>query len=148
MPQAVCPGSCTQSPLSYGSPLLTCTSAGDSSTVLSQFLWRLWVLLHPRFVWAFWASLVGMGFDSKHDFAPPTVFLGFSFALGRGVSPQSHSSALQLDTVSQICRWLSLASIGVEHITVALSDHQTLCYEECSMTNLFFSIGKGEENGV
>ena len=27
------------------------------------------------FVWTVWASLTGMGFDSKHDFAPPTVFL-------------------------------------------------------------------------
>ena len=25
-----------------------------------------------------WASLVGMGFDCKHNFAPPTVFWGFS----------------------------------------------------------------------
>ena len=28
------------------------------------------------FVWALWASLVGMAFDSKHDFAPPTILLG------------------------------------------------------------------------
>ena len=28
------------------------------------------------FVWALWASLVGMGFDSKCDFAPPTILLG------------------------------------------------------------------------
>ena len=27
-----------------------------------------------------------MGFDSKHDFTPPTILLGFSFALGCGVS--------------------------------------------------------------
>ena len=26
--------------------------------------------------WALWATLVGMGFDSKHDFAPPTILLG------------------------------------------------------------------------
>ena len=26
-----------------------------------------------------------MGFDSKCNFAPPTIFWGFSFALGRGV---------------------------------------------------------------
>ena len=31
-------------------------------------------------------SLVGMGFDSKHDFVPPTILLGFSFALEHGVS--------------------------------------------------------------
>ena len=28
------------------------------------------------FVWALWVSLVGMGFDSKCDFVPPTVLLG------------------------------------------------------------------------
>ena len=28
------------------------------------------------FVWALWASLVGMGFDSKCYFAPPTILLG------------------------------------------------------------------------
>ena len=28
------------------------------------------------FVWALWMSLVGMGFDSKCDFAPPTILLG------------------------------------------------------------------------
>ena len=29
------------------------------------------------FVWALWESLVGMGFDSKCYFAPPTILLGF-----------------------------------------------------------------------
>ena len=35
-----------------------------------------WVVVHTRFVWALWASLAGMGFDSKHEFAPPTILLG------------------------------------------------------------------------
>ena len=30
-------------------------------------------------VWALWASLVGMGFDSKCDFAPPTILLWLLF---------------------------------------------------------------------
>jgi len=46
-----------------------------SNTVLSQSLWGLWVLLCTRFLWAFWAFLVEMGFDSKCDLAPPTVLL-------------------------------------------------------------------------
>ena len=29
------------------------------------------------FVWAFWASQAGMGFDSKPYFTPPTILLGF-----------------------------------------------------------------------
>ena len=48
-----------------------------SNTVLSQSLWSLWVLVHTRFVGVHWASLAGMGFDSKGDFTPPTVLLGF-----------------------------------------------------------------------
>ena len=69
---------------------------------------------HTRFVWALWASLAGMGFDSKRDFAPPTILLGlllcpwmWDISLkslqhsagavpmprgGRGVSPHPRSS--------------------------------------------------------
>ena len=47
-----------------------------SNTVLPQALWGLWVLVHTRFVSALGASLAGMGFDSKRDFTPPTIFLG------------------------------------------------------------------------
>ena len=35
------------------------------------------VLVCTRYVWALCMSLVGMGFDSKGDFTPPTVLLGF-----------------------------------------------------------------------
>ena len=53
-----------------------------SNTVLSQSLWGLWVLGCTRFVWALWASLAGMGFDSKHVFAPPpTILLGLLLCL-------------------------------------------------------------------
>ena len=38
--------------------------------------WGLWVLVHTRFVWALWVSLVDTGFDSKHDFATPTILPG------------------------------------------------------------------------
>ena len=47
-----------------------------SNTVLSQSQWDLWVLVCTRFFWALQASLAGMGFDSKCDFAPPTILLG------------------------------------------------------------------------
>ena len=46
------------------------------NTVLSQFLWGFWVLVHTRFVSAFRVSLVSMGFDSKCNFTPPTILLG------------------------------------------------------------------------
>ena len=66
-----------------------------SNTALSQSLWGLWVLVCTRFVWALWASLASVGFDSKCDFAPSTILLGLSFALGLGyllkVAPAPHS---------------------------------------------------------
>ena len=45
-----------------------------SKTGLAQSLWGL--LVHTGFVWALWTSLVGMGFDSECEFAPPTILLG------------------------------------------------------------------------
>ena len=63
--------------------LSTMTSTADlylcrrhSNTVLSQSLWGLWVLVCTRFVWALWASLAGMGFDSKCDFTLHIILLG------------------------------------------------------------------------
>ena len=67
---------CTQSPCPCSRPLLTCTSTGDVQTLkagLAQSVW--WVLMHTRF-WALQASLEGTGFDSKCDFAPPTILMG------------------------------------------------------------------------
>ena len=47
----------------------------QSKAGLVQSLWGLW--MHTRFYfWTLHASLAGMGFDSKHDFAPPTILLG------------------------------------------------------------------------
>ena len=46
------------------------------NTVLSQSLWGPWALVCTKRVWALWVSLVGVGFDSRHDFVPPTIFLG------------------------------------------------------------------------
>ena len=66
-----------------------------SNTVLSQSLWGLWVLVCTKFVSALWASLAGMGFDSKCDFAPPTILLGLFLCPWTWVSPQSRSSATQ-----------------------------------------------------
>ena len=67
---------CTQSPCPCSSPLLPVPPQGPSNTVLSQSLGGLWALVHTRYVWALWASLAGMEFDSKCNFAPPTILLG------------------------------------------------------------------------
>ena len=40
------------------------------------------------FVWALWASLAGMGFDSKHNFTPPTILLGLLCPWMWGISSQ------------------------------------------------------------
>ena len=66
----------TQSPLSLwqttADPYL---HRRRSHTVLSQSLWGLWVLVCTRFDWALWASLAGTRFESKCEFAPPTILL-------------------------------------------------------------------------
>ena len=49
----------------------------------------------------------GNKFDSKCEFTPPIILLGFSFALGHGVSPHSHSSAYCLTGVSLTWTWVS-----------------------------------------
>ena len=48
-----------------------------SKAGLAQSLWSLWVLVCTGFIWALQASLAGLGFDSRHDFAPPIILLGF-----------------------------------------------------------------------
>ena len=67
----------------YPEPLPLWQSTADlylhrrhSNTVLPQSLRGTWVLVHTKFIWALWASLVGMGFDSKCELAPPTILLG------------------------------------------------------------------------
>jgi len=74
------PGLCSQSPCPRGGPLLTWASAGDTQTLkgragsVSCGLPGSWCI--RGFVWTLQASLAGMGFDSKCDFAPLTVLLG------------------------------------------------------------------------
>ena len=48
-----------------------------SKAGLAQSLWVSWCA--QGFFWAFRASLVGMGFDSKCYFAPPKILLGLLF---------------------------------------------------------------------
>ena len=59
-----------------------------SNTVLSQSLWGFWVLVCTRFVWALWKSLAEMMFNSKCEYAPPTIFLASSLPLDAGISSQ------------------------------------------------------------
>ena len=71
-----------------------------SNTVLSQSLWGPWALVCTRFVWALLASLVGMEFDFKHEFAPPTILLRLLLCPWVwGISPQllQHLLSLTMD---------------------------------------------------
>ena len=64
---------CIQSPCPCDRPLIT-HPPQETLTVMSQCLWvplSWWT----RFVWALWASLAEMGFDSKCEFDPPTILL-------------------------------------------------------------------------
>ena len=68
---------CTQSPCPCRSPLLTHTFAGDTQTQFwPSFCGVSGSWCTQGFVWALWTSLAIMGFDSKHDFALPTILLG------------------------------------------------------------------------
>ena len=71
---------CIQYPWPRGRPLSTETPGHSQSSLALALTGPL--LLSPGSwctqvsVCALWASLAGMGFDSKHDFAPPTILLG------------------------------------------------------------------------
>ena len=76
---------CSQSPSPHSRSLLTRASTGDTQTLetletlkagLAQSLWGLWVLVHTRLCLSPLSISGGMGFDSKCDFAPPTILLG------------------------------------------------------------------------
>ena len=138
--------SCTQSPCPCGSPLLICTSAGFAQTQFWLSLWGLWVLVHTKFVWALWAFLVGMGFESKHDFAPPTIFLGLllcSWAWGISLQFLKHCTAAassgpitswQIDgqTVETVADFI----LGGSKITADDEIKRCLLLERKVMTNL------------
>jgi len=67
---------CTQSPCPHSSPLLTHTSSGDTET---QFCLSFCVVSgswRAPGVFELWVSLKVMGFVSKRNLAPLTIFLG------------------------------------------------------------------------
>ena len=87
---------CTQSPCPCGSPLLTHASTGDAQTQFCLSLCRVlgswWAqgLFEPsERLWQEWGLSLNMNLPLL-----PSCW-GFSFALGRGVSPHSRSSEAQ-----------------------------------------------------
>ena len=94
----------TQSPCPLSSPLLTCTSSGDTQTQFYLSLcgvsasWCTQGMFKP-FVHLWWAQ--GLILDT---ILPLLLSCwGFSFALERGVGPHSNSSAMHLPLQS---RWV------------------------------------------
>ena len=67
---------CIQSPCPCSSPLLTIPPQETLKHCSVSVSVGSRVLVHTRYVWALWASLVGMGFDSKCHFTSPTILLG------------------------------------------------------------------------
>ena len=91
----------TQSLCPCGSPLLTCFSTGDAQTQFCLSLcgvpgsWCSQDLFEPsEHLWQEWGLILNMNLPLL-----PSCW-GFSFALGCGVSPHSHSSAYRLTGVS------------------------------------------------
>ena len=100
-----------------------------SNTVLSQSLWDSWVLVHTRFIWALWASLTEMGFDSKREFAPPSILQGLllcPWAWGISSQPfQHHAATTQAPTVLLVFFWpwtWSISSWPLQPSTAATPD--------------------------
>ena len=112
------------------------------------------------FVWALWASLVGMGLILNTILPLLPSCWGFSFALGRGVSPHSRSSATQpllqhhaatapVPTVllGHLCPWTGLyphsCSSAVQlplqcHTTVRESKKEWICM--CMIDSLCYIV--------
>ena len=69
---------CTQSPCPCGRSLLTCTFAGDTSTLMAPSLWDLWVLVckPSEYLWQVWGLILNVILPLL-----PSCW-GFSFALG------------------------------------------------------------------
>ena len=89
--------SCTQSPCPRGSPLLTCTSTGDTQTQFCLSLhgvpgsWCAQGLFEPsECLWHDWSLIVKVNLPLL-----PSCW-GSSFSLGCGVLSHSHSSVYRL----------------------------------------------------
>ena len=112
-------------PAPWGRPLLTRNSTGDLNTGLVQSCGVSGSWCSPGFVWAFWVSLVGMGFDSKCDFSPSTILLGlllcpwtwgiffFFFFGGIQHSPVNDCSAVSCNfgVLTEEDEWISFYSV-------------------------------------
>ena len=85
------------------------------------------------FVWALWVTLAGMGFDSKSDFAPPTILLGLLLCPWCGVyffGGIQHSS---VDGCSAASCNFGVLTTEDEHT----SFYSTILYSEVDLHSVF-----------
>ena len=74
---ALMPRPCSRPPPTRASARDSWTLTSKSRSVCCEVSTPFsWVLVHTSFVWALQAFLVGVGFDSKQDFALLTILLG------------------------------------------------------------------------
>ena len=141
----LCPCLCSR-------PLPTHTSTSDAHSSVSVSVGS-WVLVHTRLVWALWASLTGMGFDSNHPsyhFAGasplpldlgylltttpvPTVLLGFLWPWMWGFSTRLVQQAqpllltLDVEYYSRLLQLSAGATLDLGHGVSPLSRSQLQC---------------------
>ena len=79
------------------------------------------------FVWAIWASLVGMGFDFKHDFAIPILLLGFLLCPWTwAIHTKDYYSSMERNELSVHS---TLGGIATQLYWVKISQYQkAMCY--------------------
>ena len=109
-----------------------------------------------KFVWALQVSLVGKGFDSNSNFAPPIVLRGFSFALGHRVSFFGGTQHSPIDGFSVVsCNFgvlageeehMSLYSAIFIHRYLWSSSGSELCLGCCKCHYWFFPLFMREHN--
>ena len=111
---------CTQSPCLCISPLLTCTSTGDTQTQFWLSLYRVSGSRHTEdlfepseSLWWEWGLIV----NANSPLLPS--FCGFSFALGLGISPQSHASTAQPPLQHVLSCWSFSTSILINFMELS-----------------------------
>ena len=105
-------------------PMPPLETSGYSRASLGQCLMGSLLLspgpVHTRFVWALWASLVGMGFDSKCKFAPPTILQGLLLCPCCPCWACEHLLIVHVSSVRQL--WPSMVSSPTTQGNVSLQN--------------------------
>ena len=125
----------TQSPCPCSRPMLPCTPQEIlKHSSVSVSVGFLGPGVH-KYVWALWASLARMRFDSKCEFAPPTIFLGLlPCPWRRGISSQLLQGLLSYWGFSDLGHGVSIhgCSREVQALLLTLNVGNLLSAAGCS----------------